>query len=180
MQTGLVSVWIPLLVALIGFLGIIGSQVISARREDRRLARESRERESQRISERETQKEERNLARKVEAYEKAMNVNESWGWSLFPIARPILSGEKTGLTVDERELLTGLRESALEALAPLNMFAPEAVREPLRLALVSRADFTRHLLLDDETLEDLNERWKTLWDLHRKARDAVRKDLEIG
>ena len=176
MPPGQVPIWVPLVVALIGLLGVLATQVLSGRREDRRWERERDREDSKRKTDRQIKQADKWYERKLDAYSRVISSLEAWGWKLYPLSRDVLKGSRT-LTDGEREELARMRELALDALAPMNLYAPDTVREKFVLAMTSLADFTRELLKGEETIDELRERRRHSREMYKDVRKAIRDEL---
>ena len=175
MPSAQVSVWVPLVVALVGLLGVVATQVLTTRREDRRWRQEQERVEARWRREKTQEIAERQLERKIETYAAFLTAVEAWGWKLHPIARRVLDGG--ALSLDDSETLATLREIPQDALGAVNLYAPDEVRDLIWRAVNSRGDFMRSLARGDESVVELDVRWKESWDRYRTMRLAIRDDL---
>ncbi|MFI5609081.1 hypothetical protein [Amycolatopsis sp. NPDC051903] len=125
MDSGQVSVWVPIVVAVLGILGVVSGQLINVWREDRRFAREA-ERDDRRWA--------RERQRDIDAHwrEKRFDVHVSvlaafrdWDRALAkPVAAREAGHEPDGPTADE---LVALEDQAQQVLSGLMVFGPAAL-----------------------------------------------------
>jgi hypothetical protein len=178
MSAAQVPLWVPLVVAGLGFAGVLGAQLIAGRREDRRWAREQEREELRWRREREREQHDRSYQGRLDAYSRVIGALEAWGWALYPIKHAVLDQGRP-LTERQREELHRLRDLALDALGPMNLFAPAELRELMRVVILSRADFTTAILAGDTGSEHLRTQWRHSWDTYKQLRAAVRADLGV-
>ncbi len=178
MSVAQVPLWVPLAVALLGLAGVLSAQLIAGRREDRRWAREQQREELRWRRDREREQHDRSYQGRLDAYSRVIGALEAWGWALYPIKHAVLD-QGLPLTEQQREELRRLRALALDALGPMNLFAPADVRELMRVAILSRADFTTAILTGEVSPDELRVQWRHSWDSYKELRNAVRADLGV-
>lgn len=166
-----VPVWIPVVVALLGLAGVILTQVLSGRRENRRMTEDAAREERRWQREREA----RTHETRADAYAQLMGVLEAFDGVLFQ-ARAI---RESGKVLDEHQLaeLREVRSEAQHALGPVVLHAPEAVRQLVSGATLPRMRLAA-MLLDPE---DDGTRLRPAWDAgqrgYRVMRARMRADL---
>ena len=164
--------WIPIVVALLGLAGVLLTQVLSGRREARRMAEEAAREERRWQREREA----RTHETRAEAYAQLMGVLEAFDGVLFQ-ARAIRESDKQ---LDEHQIteLREVRSEAQHALGPVVLHAPEAVRRLVSDATLPRMRLAAMLLDPDD---DDHTRLRPAWDAgqrgYRVMRARMRADL---
>jgi len=176
MPSGQVPLWVPLVVALLGVLGVLTSQVIATRREDKRWSREQEQEELRWRRDRQREIEERTYRGRLDAYSRMISTLEEWGWALHPTKRWLLDRVQP-LNDAQRAELIKLRDLAPQALGPMNLFAPSEVRALMKTAVLAWADFTTVLIESEESEDELRARWQHCWDSSRAVRAAIRRHL---
>jgi heme exporter protein D len=167
-----VPVWIPIVVALVGLAGVILTQVLSGRREARRMAEEAAREERRWQREREA----RTHETRAEAYARLMGVLEAFDGVLFQARAVVESGHE----LDEHQIaeLREVRSEAQHALGPVVLHAPEAVRRLVSGATLPRMRLAA-MLLDPK--DDDGTRLRPAWDAgqrgYRVMRARMRADL---
>ncbi|WP_410640299.1 hypothetical protein [Amycolatopsis sp. lyj-346] len=167
-----VPVWIPIVVALLGLAGVILTQVLSGRREARRMAEETAREERRWQREREA----RTHETRAEAYAQLMGALEAFDGVLFQ-ARAIRESDGK---LDEHQLaeLREVRSEAQHALGPVVLHAPEAVRQLVSGATLPRMRLAA-MLLDPK--DDDRTKLRPAWDAgqrgYRLMRARMRADL---
>ncbi|QKV79834.1 hypothetical protein [Amycolatopsis sp. Hca4] len=166
-----VPVWIPIVVALLGLAGVILTQVLSGRRETRRMTEEAAREERRWQREREA----RTHETRAEAYARLMGALEAFDGVLFQ-ARAL---REAGKRLDEHQLaeVREVRSEAQHALGPVVLHAPEAVRQLVSAATLPRMRLAAMLLDPD----DEGTRMRPAWDAgqrgYRVMRARMRADL---
>ena len=167
-----VPVWIPIVVALVGLAGVILTQVLSGRREARRMAEEAAREERRWQREREA----RTHETRADAYAQLMGVLEAFDGVLFQ-ARAVVEG---GKELDEHQIseLREVRSEAQHALGPVVLHAPEAVRRLVSDATLPRMRLAAMLLApDDDNQAKLRPAWDAGQRGYRVMRARMRADL---
>ncbi|MFF1614006.1 hypothetical protein ACFVYA_40100 [Amycolatopsis sp. NPDC058278] len=166
-----VPVWIPIVVALLGLAGVILTQLLSGRRETRRMAEETAREERRWQREREA----RTHETRADAYAQLMGVLEAFDGVLFQ-ARSIV---ESGGHLDEHQLteLREVRSEAQHALGPVVLHAPEAVRRLVSGATLPRMRLAAMLLAPDDDHTRLRPAWDAGQRGYRVMRARMRADL---
>ncbi|WP_410609827.1 hypothetical protein [Amycolatopsis sp. lyj-109] len=166
-----VPVWIPIVVALLGLAGVILTQVLSGRREARRMAEEAAREERRWQREREARTHETRAA----AYAELMGSLEAFDGVLFQ-ARAIRESDGD---LDEHHLaeLREVRSEAQHALGPVVLHAPEAVRRLISDATLPRMRLAAMLLDPEDTCTRMRPAWEAGQRGYRVMRARMRADL---
>ncbi|WP_199191602.1 hypothetical protein [Amycolatopsis sp. CA-126428] len=166
-----VPVWIPIVVALLGLAGVILTQILSGRRETRRMAEEAAREERRWQREREA----RTHETRAEAYAQLMGVLEAFDGVLFQ-ARAIVESERE---LDEHQIteLREVRSEAQHALGPVVLHAPEAVRRLVSDATLPRMRLAMMLLEPGGDRTRLRPAWEAGQRGYRVMRARMRADL---
>ncbi|AEK41576.1 hypothetical protein DV26_29100 [Amycolatopsis mediterranei] len=164
-------VWIPIVVALLGLAGVILTQILSGRREIRRMAEEAAREERRWQREREA----RTHETRADAYAQLMGVLEAFDGVLFQ-ARAV---RESGGELDEHQLeeLREVRSEAQHALGPVVLHAPEAVRRLVSDATLPRMRLAAMLLDPDDDRTRLRPAWDAGQRGYRVMRARMRADL---
>ena len=173
-----VSVWVPVVVGLIGLAGVLGAQLIAGWRDDRRWKRQQQREEARWQREQVTEREQRSYTGRQEAYAKLIGLLETWSWVLYPAQHRVLieNGELTG---EMRAELREMRTLAREALGPVNLYAPTEIRNLMQPAILSKADLTAALLAGDAEQDRLAGLWDETKTTYLTLRAALRRDLGV-
>jgi len=159
-----VPLWVPVIVGLLGFAGVISAQLITGRREDRRWRREVvRDREDRSHEERAT------------GYAQLIGAIESLDFLHYE-ARQLVTERKPLI----EPLITELRQGTValrNTLGVVNLQAPERVRAMLRDSVLPRMSLSRALL--DGSKEGLRPLWDTGQREYRLLRAEMRRDLGL-
>ncbi|WP_370942789.1 hypothetical protein AB5J62_27380 [Amycolatopsis sp. cg5] len=167
-----VPLWVPIVVAVLGFAGVISAQLIAGWREDRRWRREL-EREELRW---ERERDKRSYDARAAAYAELVGAIESFDWVLFLARHELRAGRK----VDEqaKEDIRAASAEARKSLGMVNVHAPERIRAMLSASLLRRSSLANFILR--ETYEAAKD---TLWEEgqreYRALRAAIREDLGL-
>ncbi|MEV5721777.1 hypothetical protein AB0L41_48675 [Amycolatopsis mediterranei] len=166
-----VPVWIPIVVALLGLAGVILTQILSGRRETRRMAEEVAREERRWQREREA----RTHETRADAYAQLMGVLEAFDGVLFQ-ARAIVESDRK---LDEHQIteLREVRSEAQHALGPVVLHAPEAVRRLVSDATLPRMRLAMMLLEPDGDRTRLRPAWEAGQRGYRVMRARMRADL---
>ncbi|MGW3961812.1 hypothetical protein ACWED2_18455 [Amycolatopsis sp. NPDC005003] len=171
-----VPVWIPIVVALLGLAGVILTQVLSGRREARRMAEEAAREERRWQREREA----RTHETRAEAYARLMGALEAFDGVLFQARAIRESDREPDRELDEHQLaeLREVRSEAQHALGPVVLHAPEAVRRLISDATLPRMRLAAMLL---DPGPDDGTKLRPAWDAgqrgYRVMRARMRADL---
>ncbi|GHG25664.1 MULTISPECIES: hypothetical protein [Amycolatopsis] len=166
-----VPVWIPIVVALLGLAGVILTQVLSGRREARRMAEEAAREERRWQREREA----RTHETRADAYAQLMGVLEAFDGVLFQ-ARTVVEADGE---LDEHQIgeLREVRSEAQHALGPVVLHAPEAVRRLVSDATLPRMRLAAMLLDPKRDRTSLRPAWDAGQRGYRVMRARMRADL---
>jgi hypothetical protein len=178
MPSGSVPLWVPIVVGLLGFCGVLGAQLIAGWREDRRWQREVSRENLRWQRERERQHEERRYAGRELAYGKMIGLLEEWQWVLHPAKERVIKREES-LTDELRAGLRSMRDEAREALGPINLHAPDAIRRLMRDAILAKVRLTDALLAGSDQYVEMDAQYRRSLDAYVAMRTAMRRDLAI-
>jgi hypothetical protein len=167
-----VPLWVPMVVALFGLVGVVFAQVIAGWREDRRWRREAEREELRWQREREVRQHEA----RANAYAELIGVVEAFDFLLFE-GRQVAYGGKE-LDAHLAEELRSASAEARRALGPINLHAPERIRSALHETVLPRVSLSRLLLHGTG-----RDRYRSLWDQgqreYRSLRAEMRRDLGL-
>ncbi len=168
--------WVPIVVAALGFIGVVTAQLIAGWREDRRWRREQ-QREDQRWQrERQRDGEQRRYEGRAAGYAEVIGAIESFDFVLYQAMRVRERGERL-----EEQLQQDLRASSAQlraSLGPVNLHAPEKVRTMLPGATLPRSRLCSALLAGVQP-ERHRELWREGQLGYRRMRAEMRGDLGL-
>ncbi|HEY0637375.1 MAG TPA: hypothetical protein VGD67_06990 [Pseudonocardiaceae bacterium] len=184
MPSAQVSIWVPIVVGVLGLAGVLGAQLIAGWREDRRWRREQ-EREEvrwRREQEREDQRwrrEREELLRsgREDAYARVVGLHEEWSWVLFPAKESVRRGEALG--EDGRHAMHEMLTRVRETLGPVNLHGPAPVRSHMREAIYAKDALTRALLTGESDADELERLWEHTRTTYLTMRTEMRRDAGI-
>jgi hypothetical protein len=172
-----VPLWVTILVAFVGFIGVLSAQFIAAWREDRRWRREQEREELRWNRERVKEVEDRNFTGRQTAYAQVIAAVEACDWLLYPLIKVTRRGGEP--TVEELAEVRRAREELRHSLGPVNLHAPQRFNELVRSAMLPRSNLAMELMSERRT----RERIETLWDEsqtgYRVMRREMRRDLGL-
>jgi hypothetical protein len=160
-----VPLWVPVIVGVLGFAGVISAQLITGRREDRRWRREV-------VRERENRSHEDRAA----GYAQLIGVIEALDFLLYEARQVVTDGKevKEPLSTELRQGTAALRNT----LGVVNLQAPERIRAVLRESVLPRAKLSRSLL-EGGPREEHRPLWDTGQREYRALRAELRRDLGL-
>ncbi|MGZ3141329.1 hypothetical protein ACVDFE_04855 [Lentzea chajnantorensis] len=190
MNTPQVSVWIPIIVGVIGLVGVIAGQLINSRREDRRWRLEQ-EREELRwkreIAKEADMRREANRAhwrdKKFETYSEILAFTKRWHDAILDGSTAILANEKLPSDLKERLEEAGLEHIDYQDQVDL-LATDEQAQGILREALGTYSSFTHQIL--DGTLPERDGQigsgafWGDATEIINDVITAIRLDLGIA
>ncbi|MFC3895624.1 hypothetical protein ACFOWZ_29465 [Lentzea rhizosphaerae] len=168
-----VPIWVPIVVALLGFAGVILTQMLNARRENRRWQLEA-EREELRWSREQSS---RSREARAAAYAEVMGAIEALDIVLYEGRRAREDGKSLGelVTSDIREATGNTRR----ALGPANVHAPEAIRDLMPKAMMPRIRLSRLVLDPASEPTGMRSEWDAGQVGYRVLRAEMRRDLGL-
>ena len=175
MSSGQVPLWVPVVVALLGFLGVLGAQIIAAWREDRRWRREAEREELRWNRDRSREQDNRSYVGRQEAYAQVIGAVESFDWLTFPAYNAAIRGYPV-----TEAMLTDVRvarDEARKALGLVNLQAPERIRTMLRDVMVTRSTLAMRLIREGLDPEAGRQLWTKAQRTYRQLRAEMRQDL---
>jgi hypothetical protein len=166
-----VPVWIPIVVALLGLAGVLLTQVLSSRREAKRMTEETAREERRWQREREA----RTHETRAEAYALLLGALEAFDGVLFQ-ARAVREADER---LDEHQVteLRAVRSETQHALGPVALHAPEAVRRLVSDAALPRMRLTTMLLEPAVDSAKTRAAWEAGQRGYRVMRARMRQDL---
>ena len=166
-----VPVWIPIVVALLGLAGVILTQVLSGRREARRITEEAAREERRWQREREARTHEARAA----AYAELLGALGAFDTVLFRALR----SRETARPIDEYQVteLREVRSETQHALGPVTLHAPEAVRKLISDATLPRLRLATRLLDPENHGTEDRALWTAGQRGYRLLRAKMRLDL---
>lgn len=172
MPSGEVSVWVPIIVALFGFIGVLTSQVIAAKRDDKRWQRE-RDREDLRWQrQRDRERENRTHEARADSYAEVIGAIEAFDWALYRARKVCEAGQRLDGHLDGE--LRAATTSAGTSLGAANLHAPESIRSVLRESMLPRSRLATRLLDGAYQHED-----KQLWVDGKREYQALRAAMRL-
>ncbi len=178
MSSSQVPLWVTLLIAFIGLLGVLSAQLIAAWREDRRWRREQEREELRWQRERQRELDNRDFEGRQTAYAQVIAAIEGFDWLIYPTMSAIRNGRDIGedLVADLRRARDEIRMS----LGPINLHAPKRFNELLKAAVLPRSriamDVAGNINRDRDHIEML---WTKGQDAYRQMRVHMRLDLGL-
>jgi hypothetical protein len=173
-----VPLWVTLLIALLGLMGVLSAQLIAAWREDRRWRREQ-EREDHRWKrERRRELDNRDYEGRQTAYAQVVAAIEAFDFLTYPAMSAIRNDRKITdeIVADVRQARDELRQ----CLGPINLYAPQRFNELLRAAALPRSrlamDVYGGVNRDRDHVEKL---WNAGQAAYREIRVHMRQDLGL-
>ena len=158
-----VPLWVTILIALVGLLGVLSAQLIAAWREDRRWRRD-----------RQREVDNRDFEGRRDAYNQMMSALEAFDWLVYPVIKRFRRDPE--LTEDEVADVRRAREELRHSLGPVYLHAPQRFNDLIRKATLSRSDLAMELMADRS-----RERVESMWDRaqtgSRMLRAEMRADL---
>ncbi|WP_158882983.1 hypothetical protein [Amycolatopsis anabasis] len=176
MSSGQVPLWVPIVVAVFGFTGVIAAQLIAGWREDRRWRRELEREEVRWARERERERDNRSYEGRAAGYAELIGAIESFDWVLYQARRLTRRGDEL-----DGQLAAELRKVTAEArgvLGPVNVHAPERIRAMVRESMIRRSDLSV-LLLSGRKTDEQDRLWREAQLEYRVMRAAMRRDLGL-
>jgi hypothetical protein len=176
MGSAQVPLWVPIIVGLLGFAGVISAQLIAGRREDRRWRRELDREELRWERDRARERENRSHEDRAAGYAELIGAIESLDFLIFESRQVVAAGSKPDehLSTELRRVTATMRNT----LGTVNLQAPERIRVMLRDSILPRISLSRALLADRD-----QEAYRPLWETgkreYRGLRAEMRKDLGL-
>jgi hypothetical protein len=176
MSSGQVPLWVPVVVGLLGLVGVLGAQVVAGRREDRRWRRDTEREEVRWKRERERERDARSYEGRAQAYAEVIGAIEAFDWVLYQARQVVRSGQKLSdeLATDVRRVTSQARN----ALGGVNVYAPERIRAMLRESMLRRSSLSIALLANEHG-ETQQRMWHDGQQEYRIMRNAMRRDLGL-
>ncbi|RDI67072.1 hypothetical protein [Nocardia pseudobrasiliensis] len=163
-MAGEVSVWVPIVVAGMGFAGVLGAQFVGSWREDRRRRRD-----------RERHDDDRRYQARQDAHAQRLGAVEYWDATLHPIWQARIANAGVGAAAQTR--LREAAEATTRTLGLVVLVAPERFRALIADVTVPRMRFAAAPLDDAVDAEQSRLDWRVCQDNYRRLRALMRVDL---
>ncbi|HEU5471192.1 MAG TPA: hypothetical protein VFV67_11110 [Actinophytocola sp.] len=177
MSSTQVPLWVPVVVALVGFVGVLGAQLISAWRDDRRWRREQEREETRWSRDRAREIENREYDGRREAYTQVIAAIEGFDWLVYPALTALRRGDE--LADEQIAELRRAREEMRQSLGPVNLHAPQRFNELLRNAMLPRSRLAMTLANVPPDMALVEELWRSGKTGYRRMRAEMRVDLGL-
>lgn len=168
-----VSGWVPIVVALFGLAGVLVSQVIAGRREDKRWLRDS-EREDVRWD---RDRHARTYEARSASYAEVIGVIEEIDWALYRAFKAVEAGQQPDEHLTDE--LRGALKQAGRSLGAFNLHSPEPIRATVRESMLPRSRLATVLLDGSYDKAVHREHWNQGKHAYKQLRAALRSDLGL-
>lgn len=168
--------WVPILVALVGFVGVLGAQVIATWREDRRWRREQEREELRWQRERTKEIENRSYDSRQAAYVQVIGAIEAFDWIVYPVIKAFRAGTQQDEDIAD---VRRAREELRHSLGQVNLHAPQRFNDLLRKAMLPRSDLAMELMQERVDRSVYEQLWDASQEGYRRLRAEMRKDLGL-
>lgn len=176
MSSGQVPLWVPVVVGLLGLAGVLGAQIVTGWREDRRWQREIEREELRWSRERARERDNRSYEGRAQAYAEVIGAIEAFDWVLYQARRTLHAGQSLGEQI-AAEIRTATSQ-ARNALGGVNVHAPERIRAMLRESMLRRSSLSTALLAGRNGEEE-RRLWHDGQREYQIMRTAMRRDLGL-
>ncbi len=178
--------WVPVVVGIIGLVGVLGAQLFAARREDQRWQREVHREDLrwQREREREEERRDHDLAlalhsQQISCYGAFAGAVNAWHAELLRAADIIRSAAQASDHLHTR--LRELREIAEESLATMEIVGSESVRQAGRAAVDALSELESVVIgTNRPTADDFALRIDRVFQECQRFRQQIRQDLKLA
>lgn len=179
--------WVPIAVGIIGLVGVLGTQLFAARREDQRWRRDLHREDLrwQRERERERERRDHDVAlqlhsRQISCYGQFAGAVNAWNAELIRAADIVRSAAATDHL---RTRLRELRQLAEESLATMEIVGSESVRQAGRKAVDALNELESVLVGRDgtnrPTADEFAQRTDRVFQECQRFRQQIRHDLKL-
>jgi hypothetical protein len=172
-----VPLWVTVLIAFVGFVGVLSAQFIAAWREDRRWRREQEREELRWRRERQRELDNRDFDGRKEAYAQAISAVEASDWLTYPVIKSLRRDPH--LTEEELVDVRRAREELRHSLGQVNLHAPQRFNELLRGAMLPRSDLALEIMAGERDREKIETLWDQSQTGYRVMRMEMRRDLGL-
>jgi hypothetical protein len=159
-----VPLWVTILIAFVGLLGVLSAQFIAAWREDRRWRRD-----------RQREIDNRDFEGRRDAYSQMMSALEAFDWLVYPVIKRFRRNPR--LDEDDVADLRRAREELRHSLGPVYLHAPQRFNEHIRKATLSRSDLAMEMMAAERDRERVEYMWDRAQTGSRRLRAEMRSDL---
>jgi hypothetical protein len=173
-----VPLWVTLLIALLGLLGVLSAQLIAAWREDRRWKREQQREDHRWQRERQRELENRDFEGRQNAYVQVIAAIEGFDWLVYPGMAAIRNGRPITdeIVADMRRARDEIRMS----LGPVNLHAAKRFNKLLSAAVLPRSRLAMDVVGDvNRDPDHIEKLWKAGQTGYRQMRAHMRTDLGL-
>ncbi|MET0134153.1 MAG: hypothetical protein ABW215_11235, partial [Kibdelosporangium sp.] len=130
MSSSSVPLWVTILVAFVGFVGVLSAQFVAAWREDRRWRRDQQREDKKWDRERAKEIDNRSFEGRQNAYAQIIASVEAYDWLVYPVIAMVRRDALPG--AEEKTEVRRAREELRLSLGPVNLFAPAHIKDMLR------------------------------------------------
>lgn len=177
MSSTQVPLWVPVVVAVVGFVGVLGAQLISAWRDDRRWAREQERADLLWQRERRREVDNRDYEGRKLAYAQVVAAVEGFDWLVYPVMAEVRDGREP--SPEQLADVRRAREEMRQSLGPINLHAPYRFNELLRNAMLPRSRLAMNLTNGARDLDRIETLWQAGQTGYRRMRAEMRVDLGL-
>lgn len=156
--------WVTILIAFVGLLGVLSAQFIAAWREDRRWRRD-----------RQREIDNRDFEGRRDAYSQMMSALEAFDWLVYPVIKRFR--REPNLSDEDVADLRRAREELRHALGPVYLHAPQRFNKSIRQATLSRSDLAMEMMSAERDRERVEHMWDRSQTGSRMLRAEMRSDL---
>jgi hypothetical protein len=153
-----VPLWVTILIALVGLLGVLSAQFIAGWREDRRWRREQQREELRWQRDRQRELDNRDYEGRQSAYAQVISAVEAYDWVVYPAIMQLRDGDE--LSAETVAALHREREELRLSFGLINLNAPQRFNELLRAATLPRSSLVLAMVDDDLDLPRVEELWE--------------------
>nr|WP_042197122.1 hypothetical protein [Kibdelosporangium sp. MJ126-NF4]CEL22753.1 hypothetical protein [Kibdelosporangium sp. MJ126-NF4]CTQ89892.1 hypothetical protein [Kibdelosporangium sp. MJ126-NF4] len=167
-----VPLWVTIAVALVGFIGVLCAQFIAAWREDRRWRRDQEREDKKWHRERGRELENRGHEGRQNAYSQVIASVEAYDWLVYPVIAMVR--REAELTDENKADVWRAREELRLSLGPVNLFAPQRIKDMMRDTMLPRSRLSMYLTTGPAPEW---QRVKELWDESQAGYKALRAEM---
>ncbi|WP_132125083.1 hypothetical protein [Actinocrispum wychmicini] len=172
-----VPLWVTILVAFVGFVGVLSAQLIAAWREDRRWRREQEREELRWRRERQRELDNRDFDLRKDSYAQVISAVEAFDWIIYPIIKGFRRDPQ--LNAEDLADARRVREELRHSLGQVNLYAPTRFNDLLRGAMLPRSNLVMELINDQQDREKIETLWDSSQTGYRRMRAEMRRDLGL-
>lgn len=178
MSSSQVPLWVTLLIALLGLIGVLSAQLIAAWREDRRWRREQQREDHRWKRERQRELDNRDHEGRQTAYAQVIAAIEAFDFLVYPAMSALRNGRE--ITDEIAADVRRARDELRQCLGPINLLAPQRFNELLRTAALPRSRLAMDVAGGHNRDRDHVEKlWNDGQAGYRHMRARMREDLGL-